>query len=114
MGDTGNLQLKYYIYTTGAPPNNKNLSSSYPRMDPEDTPRRKKIRPHIDVKIVPRIAHGRSYTSTIISDQKTMMETLKYTRNQMDRDMEELEGMKDLIYKKSIPRKWTIPQSYLE
>lgn len=54
-----------------------------------------------------KVENGKAYASIMVSEQATMLEHLRYTRRQMEKDEKQLKEMQDYLLRKQMPRKWT-------
>ena len=51
--------------------------------------------------------NGRSYASAVVTSQEMMLENLRFTRRQMEKDERELEKLQKDLYLNQYPGKWT-------
>lgn len=59
------------------------------------------------------IRNGKAYASIMVAEQSTLLEQLRYTRKQMDKEDKELQKLADEINKSNMEKKWSPSYKYL-
>merc|ERR1712083_676892 len=63
--------------------------------------------PYFTHKRVPDVAHRRAYSRRLVAEQETMLNVLRLTRQQMEREDRELREWRTLQELRQAPKRWT-------